>query len=351
MVAYAGELCVLTSRGTGLATYRRLAVGEYIRLDSTFEDSEPPTFGGLTSVVSGAKPLSVDLSWTAATDDSTAQEDIVYEVHCSKAAAQPFEVKGQVVGDTSFTMEDLLPDVTYYFRARARDESGNLSSEGSELSFVWNDAAPTFAGVSLVTALTPFTVEAQWNAGSDTITPQEALEYLVHVGTSAGDPWLTRGMSDPGAVGVAVSGLNPETTYYIRVRCRDRSGNLSADTGPELAVTTPADTTNTPRITSVSPADGSPITPTTSVSFVVTDTTAPGQPSGFRRVIITASFLRTGMTEVVHDGSGFTTLYSSQSTRTSTVGGYSYSILRYGGWPDGPQFRVYAIDRVGNEAS
>lgn len=99
-----------------------------------------------------------------------------------------------------------------------------------------------------------------------------------------------------------------------------------------------------PVLADYNPPLGTPIARTGSVQFTVTDDT------GLRRVVIVAAFDVTGIDELVHDGDDFRGAYSSQSRRESIAGGFRYTVARgAGGFPSAPKFRVFAIDRSGNE--
>jgi hypothetical protein len=103
-----------------------------------------------------------------------------------------------------------------------------------------------------------------------------------------------------------------------------------------------------PSVFEFSPAPGTPITPSTPISFKVADETA------LRSVMVWALF-PDGRTEVIYDGDAFTAEYEFYSTCTaSTFGslvGFAFTIRRYHGWPAMPEIRTRATDRGGNEAA
>lgn len=100
-------------------------------------DVTAPTFAGLVSASTGVLSGTVDLSWAAATDDTTAQGNIVYEVSYASSPGQPFSVRWVTApGATSVTISGLFAATTYYFRVRARDEAGNVDANAVELSAV-----------------------------------------------------------------------------------------------------------------------------------------------------------------------------------------------------------------------
>lgn len=117
------------------------------RTATTLSDGVPPTFAGLTSI-SNQTATTVDLNWAAATDDQTAQGDIVYDVY--QASAPGGEVFTQQptatsnAGATSITISGLTSATQYYWVVRARDRAGNHDANTVEkgaltdVSFVAN---------------------------------------------------------------------------------------------------------------------------------------------------------------------------------------------------------------------
>jgi hypothetical protein len=64
-------------------------------------------------------------------------------------------------------------------------------------------------------------------------------------------------------------------------------------------------------------------------------------------VLIMCRFSGTSLYEVVHDGNSFGPMYLT-SLRTPISGGYTFSVLRTGGWPTSPSIFAAAIDKSGN---
>ncbi len=112
------------------------------RSAKTLDDATPPTFKGL-SKISLPTVSTMDLEWEAATDDKTAQAEIVYEVfEATAAGAQDFTKPALAVstpGATKLTVSNLKSATTYYFVVRARDKAGNRDTntvERSDATFV-----------------------------------------------------------------------------------------------------------------------------------------------------------------------------------------------------------------------
>lgn len=102
-----------------------------------------------------------------------------------------------------------------------------------------------------------------------------------------------------------------------------------------------------PLIADFNPPAGTPIAKTGNVQFTVTD-----ESSGIARVIIVAAYDATGIDELVFDGDEFRGAYAGRSRREIIAGGFQYTVARgVGGFPSDPKFRVFAVDRAGNESA
>lgn len=67
----------------------------------------------------------------------------------------------------------------------------------------------------------------------------------------------------------------------------------------------------------------------------------------FALIVVIATY-PTGFSEVIHDGTEFTSAFSGQSTRTEIPNGYKYSVRRFNGWILSPKIRVLPVDSSGN---
>lgn len=89
--------------------------------------------------------------------------------------------------------------------------------------------APVFAGATSANTPTIKSLVVHWTAGTDDVTSQSNLIYEVCFATTAlgctGGSYAPTVASVAGGTSVVVGGLNPGTTYFFCVRCRDGAGN------------------------------------------------------------------------------------------------------------------------------
>lgn len=97
-------------------------------------DTEPPTAPTGLAVM-GKTSTSVNLSWTASTDNVGVTG---YEVYVNGASTP----SATTTGATSVTVSGLVPNTTYSFTVKARDAAGNVSAASAAVSAT-TDAAPS----------------------------------------------------------------------------------------------------------------------------------------------------------------------------------------------------------------
>ncbi len=121
----------------------------------------------------------------------------------------------------------------------------------------------------------------------------------------------------------------------------------------QVRVSSSADTSvfdsSPPVITNVTPASGSNIHVTSSITFDVLD--VGGE---FRRIFLVAHYGGTNaVKDLIHDGDNFgSNFLGVTNTRTTVAAGFRYVVLRDGGWPAGTGslgIYPYAIDTRGNQ--
>jgi hypothetical protein len=185
-------------------------------------DTNPPTVpAGVTATATS--PYSVQVGWTASTDDvGVAGYDVFRgSTLVAKLAADA----------TSYTDSGVLASQTYGYTVRARDVSGNVSGQSDPVTVTTPaDAPPSVPSGVTASATSPFSVQVGWTASSD------------DVGLAGYDVFRNGGLVASPAVdatGYTDADVLAAQTYTYTVRARDGSGNASAQSDP-VSVTTPA---------------------------------------------------------------------------------------------------------------
>jgi hypothetical protein len=211
-------------------------------------DTAAPTFGGVTGAsASGAG--AVALTWSAATDDHTPADALVYLVYVGSQVTA-FDYSRPVLitdpGATSVTVPYLYdPTLIYGFVVRARDAAGNIDeSTTSVTSRAGPDTTPPqFAGCTSAIADSAGSAVVTWSLATDDATPQELVAYDVFDANAAGGFSFAKPAFTVKGAGVAeVSGLSQSTTWHFVVRARDIAGNEDANL-VDCVTTTSADPT------------------------------------------------------------------------------------------------------------
>ena len=159
-------------------------------------DTIPPVFAGCTSAVT-LNSTEITVSWDPATDNTTLQPQIAYDVFATTTSGQEVYTTptATFTGANVGVVAMLHPATTYYFVCRARDLSGNEDANTSERTATTpvDTTPPTFAGLSSITGVTATSVQLGWVAATDpqTPTPQIRLRRV------RGDIGGGRGLHDP----------------------------------------------------------------------------------------------------------------------------------------------------------
>ena len=209
-------------------------------------DITAPTFGGATSALD-LDDTRIQVSWTQAIDDQDPQAAIVYNLYvATSSGGQSFgtPTETSAAGVSNHTLTGLNPSTTYWIVVRAEDTSGNEDTNLVEVSATTQSGAdispPVFAGASSATALSPTSIQVSWTEAIDDQDPQASIIYNLYVATASGTQNFATpdDTSPPGVASHVLTGLLPNTTYYIVVRAEDTSGNEDTNT-TEVSDTTP----------------------------------------------------------------------------------------------------------------
>ncbi|MDP9862924.1 MULTISPECIES: YbhB/YbcL family Raf kinase inhibitor-like protein [Streptosporangium] len=186
-------------------------------------DAEPPTAPAGLRAVGEIRPTSVDLAWTASTDNVGVSQYKIYN-----GGNVLMTVGGNVTGTT---LSGLTPNTRYVLSVLAYDAAGNASQGSNNVDVTTppsDDTQPpgTPAGLR-ATNVGAGTVTLAWNASTDNVG---VTGYnLYRDGTAfATVPDLT----------ATADGLAPNTAYAFAVEAFDANGNVSPRSAPLTVRTT-----------------------------------------------------------------------------------------------------------------
>jgi len=133
----------------------------------------------------------------------------------------------------TFSVTGLNPQTTYYYRVRAYNGC-NTSSNSSAKSAKTTACTPAAPSVQSATNVSFSSFTANWSSVSG------AIDYRLDVSTSSSFTTYLPGYQDldvGNMIRFPVTGLNPQTTYYYRVRAYNGC-NTSANSSSKSVTTT-----------------------------------------------------------------------------------------------------------------
>ncbi len=217
--------------------------------------------GTITTDNVGAETLT--LNWTKATDAVSVQGTLQYLVYFSTSNNLDTVANCEAIGTTfeaytanisSKNITGLTSSTTYYFNVIVKDEAGNKSLYTTVTQATTApdtvDPIPGNSGTITTASVAAASLTLNWTAGTDNITDQANLKYLVYKSTSNNIDTIANCEANDTAVGTYtanitttdLNGLLPSTTYYFNLIVKDEAGNKSVYTTVTQATT--ADTTN-----------------------------------------------------------------------------------------------------------
>ena len=205
-------------------------------------DTKAPKAGAITEATATAFNT-LNLKWTAATDDKTATGKLRYQVL--------YNVKGSSEVKTSEVKENMLALIltgltektTYIVKVKVMDEANNTTEyQAKEVTTpaapeAADKEAPKAGAISEATA-TFNTLNLKWTAATDNKTIAEKLRYQVLYNVKGSSEVKTSELKENMLV-LTLTGLTEKTTYVVKVKVMDEAGNTAEYQAKE--VTTPAE--------------------------------------------------------------------------------------------------------------
>jgi chitodextrinase len=191
------------------STYGRGVFTGSFTLTST-PDTEAPTAPS-SLAASNETENTIDLSWTASTDNVGVTEYEVFQGGSSIAT----------VTGTNYQVTGLAANTSYSFYVVAKDAAGNVSPQSNTVNA--STTAPDTTAPSNPTALsspgnTDTSVDLTWTASTDNVA---VTGYDVYQGGSV--------VGSTANTSFTVTGLAANTAYTFTVRAKDAAGNVSGD--------------------------------------------------------------------------------------------------------------------------
>ncbi|MBF0443622.1 MAG: hypothetical protein HQK54_17075 [Oligoflexales bacterium] len=211
-----------------------------------------PQFTNTAVTISQQGPHGAVVGWERATDNKTAQADLLYRVVYSLSAdnititSADTPVPSNVIlkqdwtkDITSLSLSDLSASTDYYVAVFAKDGDGEVSMIGPQKITTSSDGSPTTGTAIAFSSTTATSVTVSWGAATDDVTPAASLKYrLVRASTTTAIDTVAEVAADTLASDVtlvvdwtaaltskAVTSLASATSYAFAVAVKDDYGN------------------------------------------------------------------------------------------------------------------------------
>jgi endonuclease I/chitodextrinase len=184
-----------------------------------FADGDDEAPSTPTDVVSTSQTTtSIDLSWTASTDNEGVTG---YNIYMDNAFIKQ-------VTTTSTQITDLAPGTSYSFEIEAKDQFNNKSEKSTaiDVSTTADNTAPSVPADLSASNISGTAFKLSWTASTD---DTEVTSYEIYVDGTLNGTATTNTYT--------VTGLSTSTTYAVSVLAKDNSDNSSAQS-TALNVTT-----------------------------------------------------------------------------------------------------------------
>ncbi len=225
--ASTGNIYNNTVSGTGSTAVRVSSASTVYILENNVngatlpsEDTEAPTTPASLAATATSE-TSINLSWSASTDNTGVTEYRIYRGGSYLAAAV----------STSYSDSGLTAGTTYTYTVSARDAAGNESTQSQSASATTASVQPDTQAPTTPANLTASTVSSTqidlaWSASSDNTG---VSDYRIYRNGTYLTTTTTTSYSD--------AGLTESTTYAYTVSARDAAGNESSQSQAASATT------------------------------------------------------------------------------------------------------------------
>ncbi|MBI5675720.1 MAG: fibronectin type III domain-containing protein [Nitrospirae bacterium] len=161
----------------------------------------------------------------------------VLTVSGSTSISETFEVP--TGSNRLFLVEALDSDGNILFQGSTYADLTGASADLTIAMISVEDIAPVFSGLTVIDSVTTTSMVLSWSPATDNVTPSGRIQYLIYISMKPGGQNFTNPnfVTAIGAASYNITGLNPDTAYYIVVRAMDEMGNSDANNEEKSAKT------------------------------------------------------------------------------------------------------------------
>ncbi|MCX5742891.1 MAG: Ig-like domain-containing protein, partial [Proteobacteria bacterium] len=162
--------------------------------------------------------------------NGTAEANATIAIFSNATCTNPSIGSATVTGAGTFGVSVSVPaNTTTLLYGKITDLAGNVSACSAALAYSHDKVAPTFAGPTTAVATSATAITVSWLSATDNLSPQASLIYEVCASTTPAGctSWVTAATSSAGATSVAVPGRSTSVRYFLRVRVKDQTNNLT----------------------------------------------------------------------------------------------------------------------------
>ena len=201
-------------------------------------DTKAPKAGAITEATATAFNT-LNLKWTAATDNKTVAEKLRYQVLYNVKGSSEVKTSELKENMLVLTLTGLTEKTTYVVKVKVMDEAGNTAEyQAKEVTTPAepDTQAPTPAAISDRITVTDQTATLSWEAATDNKTSFEGLRYQVFWKVNGSAEVKNSGTPQAAMFSYVIKELTPSTTYTVWVEVSDKAGNKAKY--PEKTFTT-----------------------------------------------------------------------------------------------------------------
>ncbi|MCP4749518.1 MAG: DUF1566 domain-containing protein [Proteobacteria bacterium] len=240
-VMVAISFCMLCFMTVGCTSSESSETEENSTTHVASADTTTPTAGNAGLIVATPTQDSVDLAWTAGTDNVTSANELVYMVFYStvQVDVETLATLNNSIADNGFTaaltsktVSGLTANTTYFFNVVVKDAAGNETLYTFKEAKTLDDTAPVVADPTItVTGAPDDTLGLAWTAATDTL----AVSYKIYYSTSNGMDTVAN-IETNGTLAKTVAEISttligvPRDLMYFNVVAVDADGNTAAYT-------------------------------------------------------------------------------------------------------------------------